>query len=140
MKFTVVLKIYLSMIFVEYQSVLSFLKCSNIAFYVDSTKYFTSSNNRLGFKKAVSCSHAIYTLRTVVDHYISNGSTVNLCALDVSKAFDKINHHGLFIKPMNRLVPLTLLLVQSLFHSGYLVAFVRAVFYRHIYLLCILTI
>jgi Reverse transcriptase (RNA-dependent DNA polymerase) len=33
---------------------------------------------------------------------------VNLCTLDVSKAFDKMNHHGLFIKLMNRLMPLTL--------------------------------
>jgi len=35
----------------------------------------------LCFKKAVGCSHAIYTVR-YVDHYIANGSTVNLCALD----------------------------------------------------------
>ena len=33
----------------------------------------------------------------------------HLCTLDVSKAFDKMNHHGLFIKLMNRLLPLTLL-------------------------------
>ena len=50
-------------------------------------------------------------MRSVINHYVSNGSTVNLCALDVSKAFDKMNHHGLFIKLMNRLVPLTLLSV-----------------------------
>ena len=25
-------------------------------------------------------------------------STVNLCALDISKAFDRLNHHGLFVK------------------------------------------
>jgi Reverse transcriptase (RNA-dependent DNA polymerase) len=32
-----------------------------------------------------------------------------LCALDVSKAFDKMNHHGMFIKLMNRRVPVSLL-------------------------------
>ena len=26
------------------------------------------------------------------------GSTVNLCAVDLSKAFDKVNHHAMFIK------------------------------------------
>ena len=71
--------------------------------------YFVSSDNQFGFKKSVGCSHAIYTVRSVVDHYVSNGSTVNLCALDVSKAFDKMNHHGMFIKLMNRRVPVSLL-------------------------------
>ena len=44
-----------------------------------------------------------------MDHCVSNGSTVNLCALDVSKAFDKMNHHGLFIKLMNRCLPVAVL-------------------------------
>jgi len=74
-------------------------------------KYFVSSDNQFGFKKAVGCSHAIYTVRSVVDHYISNVNTVHLCGFDVSKAFDNMSHHRLFIKLMNRLVPITLLLV-----------------------------
>jgi len=75
------------------------------------SKYLVSSDNQFGFAKVVGCSHAIYTLKSVVDHYISNGSIhVNPSALDVSKAFDKISHHGLFIKLMNRLVPIILLL------------------------------
>ena len=58
--------------------------------------YFHTPDNQFGFKKAVGCSHAIYIVRSVVSHYVANGSTVNLCALDASKAFDKMNHHGLF--------------------------------------------
>jgi hypothetical protein len=73
------------------------------------SNYFVSSDNQFGFKRAVGCSHAIYTVRSTVDHYVSNGSTVNLCALDVSKAFDKMNHHGLFIKLMNRCLPVAVL-------------------------------
>jgi hypothetical protein len=73
--------------------------------------YFVSSDNQFGFKKSVGCSHAIYTVRSVVDHYVSNGSTVNLCALYVSKAFDRMNHDGLFIKLMNRQIPTNLLSV-----------------------------
>jgi endonuclease/exonuclease/phosphatase family metal-dependent hydrolase len=53
------------------------------------SNYFVSSDNQFGFKKSVGCSHAIYTVRSVIDHYVSNGSTINLCALDVSKAFDR---------------------------------------------------
>jgi len=41
--------------------------------------------------------------------YLSQNSTVNLCALDMSKAFDKLNHYALFIKLMDRNVPLVVL-------------------------------
>ena len=37
------------------------------------------------------------------------GSTVNLCALDLSKAFDKLSHHGLFIELMKKMIPNDLL-------------------------------
>ena len=33
----------------------------------------------------------------------------NLCAIDMSKAFDKINHHALFLKLMKRHVPIEFL-------------------------------
>ena len=33
----------------------------------------------------------------IVDRWVSQGFTANLCAIDLSKAFDKINHHALFI-------------------------------------------
>ena len=33
------------------------------------------------------------------------GSSINLCALDMSKAFDKVNHYALFNKLMDRQVP-----------------------------------
>lgn len=55
-----------------------------------------------------------YTLRRVVDNYVSSGSTqstVNICALDLRKAFDKMNHCGLFVKLMKKLVPRNLLLL-----------------------------
>jgi len=33
-----------------------------------------------------------------VDQYNKAGYTANMCTLDVSKAFDKVNHHALCIK------------------------------------------
>ena len=40
--------------------------------------FLISSDNQFGFKKKSSCAHAIYTLRSVVDYYVNNGSTVNM--------------------------------------------------------------
>jgi len=38
--------------------------------------YFVTSDNQFGFKKHFSCSHAVYTLRSVIDYYVNYGSTV----------------------------------------------------------------
>jgi len=67
--------------------------------------FLLSSDNQFGFRKKSSCTHAIYTLRSVVDYYVNNSSTVNICALNISKAFDKMNHHGLFVKLMQKQIP-----------------------------------
>jgi len=48
----------------------------------------------------------IRVVRNVVDTYIKNGSTANLCALDLSKAFDKVNHYALYLNLMTKLTPL----------------------------------
>jgi len=71
--------------------------------------WFKTRDNQFGFKHGLSTSHAIYTVRRVVDYYVSNSSTVSLCAIDVSKAFDSMSHHGLFLKLMYRQVPVRLL-------------------------------
>jgi len=42
---------------------------------------------------------------------------VNLCALEMSKAFDKLNHYALFIKLMDRNVPLVILNVLVYWYS-----------------------
>jgi len=48
-------------------------------------------------------------VRNVIEHYVNNGSTVNVCSLDLSKAFDRMNHYALFIKLMDRNLPNELL-------------------------------
>lgn len=71
--------------------------------------YFVTSDNQFGFKKQTGCSHAIFTVRSVINHYTAHGSTVNLCAVDISKAFDRMNHFGLFCTLMDRLLPVNIL-------------------------------
>ena len=48
-------------------------------------------------------------MQNVVNKFINDGVTVNICALDLTKAFDKTNHHALFIKLMKRYIPVDLL-------------------------------
>jgi len=66
-------------------------------------------DNQFGFKKGHGCNHAIFTARNIIERLINDGSTINLCTLDVSKAFDKVNHSALFTKLMKRQIPLALL-------------------------------
>ena len=70
-----------------------------------------TSDNQFGFKKSVGCSHAIYSARSIIDNYVAGGSTVNICALDISKAFDQMPHIGLYLNLMRRNVPLNVLCV-----------------------------
>jgi len=59
------------------------------------SSHLESDSLQYGFKRDSSCSHAIFTLRTVLDHYVKSGSTVTICALDISKAFDRVDHFAL---------------------------------------------
>ena len=67
--------------------------------------YFLTSERQFGFKSKVGCSDAIYSLRKTVEHFTNRGSTVNICSMDLSKAFDKVNFKMLFCKLMDRKIP-----------------------------------
>ena len=60
-------------------------------------------------KLLVSGTRNLYTLRSCIEYYTEHGSNVLVAFLDCSKGFDKINHHGIFIKLIQRLVPLCIL-------------------------------
>ena len=70
------------------------------------SKYLVSSALQFGFKCDSSCSHAIYTARKTIDYFVERDSTVNVCAIDLAKAFDKVNKYALFIKLLKRGCPL----------------------------------
>jgi len=71
--------------------------------------FLSSGDNQFGFKKGLGCRNAIFTAPYIVDQYIKGGNTANLSAIDLSKAFDKINHHAPFLKLMKRHVPIEFL-------------------------------
>ena len=68
--------------------------------------YLRTSERQFGFKKNTSCSHAIYSVRSVIDHFVSNDTTVNyIRCLHISKAFDAVNHYALFLNLMKITAP-----------------------------------
>ena len=69
----------------------------------------STSEHQFGFKKNSSIVHALHCLKSTVNHYVSNGSRVFCTFLDASKAFDRLVHSGLFLKLMERNVPLIFL-------------------------------
>ena len=71
--------------------------------------FLETDNLQFGYKRKHSASHAIYILRECVNYYTSHGSNVLVSFLDCSKAFDTVSHSGIFLKLMERNVPLCFL-------------------------------
>ena len=72
--------------------------------------FLGTDDQQFGFKKKTSTSHALFALRSTVDHFVERGSTVFVAFLDCTKAFDRISHYGLFLKLIERKFPLCFLL------------------------------
>ena len=80
--------------------------------------YLGTSDSQFGFKKNQSTVHALHCLRETVDYFVNNSSRVYSTFLDASKAFDRIIHSGLFIKLMERNIPLMFLNVIVSWYDG----------------------
>ena len=53
------------------------------------------------YKKGRGCTTAIYTVRKSIEYFVGGGSTVNICSIDLSKAFDKVIKSPCFICKIN---------------------------------------
>jgi len=78
-------------------------KLTEIVLLSQFTDQLSSDPLPFGFKSRSSCSHAVFTFKTVVDHYIRNDCIVTVCALDISKAFDRVDK--MFNVLMDRSLP-----------------------------------
>ena len=72
---------------------------------------FCSDMLQFGFKKNISCSHAIFVLRKVIEYFNERDSTVYIASLDASKAFDRVNHCKLYSILIRKGLPKYLILV-----------------------------
>ena len=77
----------------------------------------SSESMQFGFKAKSGCNKALYAVRKTIEFFIERESTVNLCALDLSKAFDKLNKYALFIKLMNKKCPITLISILECWYD-----------------------
>jgi len=58
--------------------------------------------------------HAIDSLKAAVDYYVRHDSyTINLCTIDLLKAFNGMNHHALSVELMQRRIPSKLLYISE---------------------------
>src|SRR5258708_2828519 len=71
--------------------------------------FLKTADRQFGFKPGSGCNKALYTVRKTVDYFANRNSTVNLCSIDLEKAFDKLNKSALFLKLMDRGCPLILI-------------------------------
>ena len=68
---------------------------------------------QFGFKKGLGCTDAIFLCRSTIDHFTQRGSNVYAASLDISKAFDKVNHFKLFHSLINAGMPLCMILLLA---------------------------
>jgi hypothetical protein len=79
---------------------------------------FVTSPLQFGFKKKLGTNHALFTLRCAVDYYITNGSTVNVALLDISKAFDRVCHVTMFRRLLDIGLPSRIVQLLATWYSG----------------------
>ena len=79
--------------------------------YIVLTLYsdvFKSFNLQFGFQKNCSTTMCTWTLLETVNYFTNRGSSMYVCLLDLSKAFDTIKHDILFKKLSEKIPPLFL--------------------------------
>jgi hypothetical protein len=64
-------------------------------------EYFVFNDNQFGFVRNGGCGKALFAFKNIVNYFNERGSKVLCCSLDLTKAFDRINHYAL-LKAMHQ--------------------------------------
>ena len=79
--------------------------------------YVLTNDNQFGFKRKHGTDLCIYALKELVSRYNRQSTSVFLCFIDASKAFDRVNHEKLFMKLLNRGVPKYIVRILSYWYT-----------------------
>ena len=88
------------------------LQLFEIALLQKFGSYLSTDDLQFAYKRGHSTSHAIFALKSCVEYFTTHGSNVFVTLLDCSKAFDAISHYGIFIRLMERGVPMCFLKIM----------------------------
>jgi len=83
---------------------------------IETTLYTT--DNQFGFKKNVGTEMCIVTLKQVLQLYKKHNTPVYCCFLDLSKAYDRVNHWTLFRKLIERKIPSIIVRILLFWYSN----------------------
>ena len=83
------------------------LKFLSIAFWIDLVDHLLAAMLSLVLKRILVAEMQYILLEKLSN--VSPKAIILSISLDLSKAFDKVNHYGLYIKLMKRLIPVVLL-------------------------------
>ena len=82
------------------------------------SNFLITSSHQFGFKSKHSTDACIYVLKEAVEYYASQQSSVYMCFLDASKAFDRVNHYVMFEKLINKGVPGYLVRILTFWYAN----------------------
>ena len=77
---------------------------------------------QFGFKKQTGCTNALFVMQETIKYFMSNGSNIFGAALDLKKAFDRVNHYKLFSSLIKLKIPMWIIAVLVNWYSKIYVA------------------
>ncbi len=78
----------------------------------------TNNNKQFGFKKNSSCGHAVFVLNETIKLYKQKNKKTYVCAIDASKAFDKVDRKYLWLKLKDKVEPYILASLMEYYNDS----------------------